>query len=122
MIVCGNCGARYPSERLFCGKCKARLGIRCSYCGFVNLINDLFCGICLTDLKSQTAPPAPKSQAEPQTELHAKQVTSEPSKSKPPSIFEEIQQGAEDDEGSTKTNELVSQDEIEKMFQEDNEL
>ncbi|MBN1672541.1 MAG: zinc ribbon domain-containing protein [Kiritimatiellae bacterium] len=58
MIECDNCGASYPSERLFCGKCRHPLGIRCPFCGFVNLKDDVYCGGCSADLTNAQAPGA----------------------------------------------------------------
>ena len=107
MIKCNKCSAEYPTERLFCGKCKERLGIRCSVCGFINLLDDLHCGICLTEIKSQGAVPGSQESAKPV--------------SAPESLYAEIQESIQEDETFTGIKEQVSQREIEDIFQKDEE-
>jgi hypothetical protein len=107
MIECRKCRAKYSTERLFCGKCKERLGIRCPVCGFINLLDDLFCGICLTELKAQK--PVSHSQE------------SEEPVSIPGSLHEEIRVSAEEDEAFVSAEEKISQEEIDGIFKRDEE-
>jgi hypothetical protein len=46
MIECPKCGAKYQEQRVFCGKCRFRMGNPCRLCGFDNLMDDHFCGRC----------------------------------------------------------------------------
>lgn len=106
MIEC-KCGAKYPTERVFCGKCRERLGVRCSICGFINLLDDLYCGICLSELKGQT-------RAMPDQEP-------EKAVSNPDSLYEEIRMGVQEDAALASGSGMVSQEEIENLFQKDDE-
>jgi len=107
MIECHECGAKYPTERLFCGKCKEPLGIRCPVCGFINLLDDIFCGICLTEINAQA-------------EILAGQKSEEPT---PPerTLYEEIRIGAEEDKAFVAADDKISQEEIAEIFQEGEE-
>ena len=105
MIGCKACGAKYPTERLFCGKCKAKLGIRCPVCGFINLLDDMFCGICLTQLGGpieMTIGPAPGEPA-----------------AAPNPFYEEIRRGVQEDQEADGTDEKLEQGEIDSLFQSD---
>ncbi len=113
MIECSKCGAKYPTERMFCGKCKERLGVRCPICGFINLLDDLFCGICLTELSAQIELNA-------QMGIPAGQKSEEPVSSESP-LYEEIRVGAEEDESFAVADEKIAQEEINEIFQEDEE-
>jgi len=105
MIECSKCGAKYPTERLFCGKCKERLGVRCSVCGFINLLDDIFCGICRSELNAQT-------------NIFVGHESEEPI-SPVTSLYEEIRIAAEEDESFAFVDEKISQEEIEELFRED---
>jgi len=107
MVECQKCGAKYPTERLFCGKCRERIGIRCSVCGFINLLGDIFCGICLTELEVGIHVPDSREHM----------GTNSPSNS----LYEEIRMQAEADEASTKVDSRISQEEIAEIFQKDEE-
>jgi hypothetical protein len=106
MIECSKCGAKYPTERLFCGKCKERLGVRCAVCGFINLIDDLYCGICLIELSAQI-------QVRTDIEPRPEELVSAGSP-----LYNELLRGIEDDEAFAVTDEKIQQDEIDKIFQE----
>jgi hypothetical protein len=107
MIECHKCGAKYPTERLFCGKCKEPLGVRCPVCGFINLLDDLFCGICLTELKAQ---------AEVSSSRESKEFASLPIP-----YYEEIQTDGGEDEDFISADNKLSQEEIKNIFQKDEE-
>ena len=108
MIECSQCGAKYPTERLFCGKCKERLGIRCSVCGFINLLDDLFCGICLTELNTQMG-------------ISVGSKSEEPVFSESP-LYKQILMSAQEDEVFfADDSEKISQEDIDEIFQEEQE-
>jgi hypothetical protein len=107
MIECVKCGAEYPTERLFCGKCRTPLGIRCHVCGFINLLDDLFCGICQTDLKTQTFVSA---------ERHIQQ-----SHSSPDGLYQELLTGVDEDKNMDGSNNKLAQEEIDNIFLKDDE-
>ena len=104
MIACEKCGAKYPTERLFCGKCKHRLGIRCPMCGFINLMDDRFCGICLTELRAQGEIPVAIQSTEP---VFLEIFT-----------YDEIQTGALEDEAFASIDGKLEQEEIDNFFQD----
>lgn len=103
MIECGKCRAKYPTERLFCGKCRERLGVRCPVCGSVNLLDDIFCGTCLTELRGENHVP------------HGQESEKADAPSTP--LYEEIRMDAEADEAFTNADSKISQEEIEDVFQ-----
>ncbi len=107
MLECTKCGAKYPTERLFCGKCKERMGIRCQLCGFINLLDDLFCGICLAELKDRAHVPVDRKAEQPSSPINT--------------LYEEILAGAQEDEKFANAEGKISQEEIESIFQKDGE-
>jgi hypothetical protein len=116
MIECRKCGAKYPTERLFCGKCKERLGIRCSVCGFINLLDDLFCGICLTELNIQTGISVGQESEESFASLKTGSVFSESL------LYNQIQMSAQEDEAFfAEDGGKISQEDIDEIFQEEQE-
>ncbi len=107
MLECTKCGAKYPTERVFCGKCKERMGIRCQLCGFINLLDDLFCGICLAELKDRAHVPVDRKAEQPSSPINT--------------LYEEILAGAQEDEKFANAEGKISQEEIESIFQKDGE-
>jgi len=107
MIECGKCGARYSTERLFCGKCGDKLGIRCRICGFINLLDDVFCGICRFELSDKAHV------------SDTQEYIKTGSRSRP--VYEEIRIGAEEDEAFAHVDGKMSQEEIEDIFQRNQE-
>jgi len=108
MIECSKCGAKYPTERLFCGKCKERLGVRCTVCGFINLLDDLFCGICLSELNTQMG-------------ISVGQEAGETFFSES-FLYKEILMSAQEDEAFfTDDDRKISQEDIDEIFQRDEE-
>lgn len=105
MLECRKCGAKYPTERLFCGKCKERMGIRCQLCGFINLPDDLFCGVCLAELKDRAHVPVDQKAEESSSPINP--------------LYEEILTGAQEDEKFANAEGKISQEEIESIFQKD---
>lgn len=105
MLECRKCGAKYPTERLFCGKCKESMGVRCQLCGFINLPDDLFCGICLAELKEHDHVFVDREAEDPGSPIK--------------SLYEEILAGAQEDEKFANAEGKVSQEEIESIFQKD---
>jgi hypothetical protein len=105
MLECRECGAKYPTQRLFCGKCKERMGIRCQLCGFINLPDDLFCGICLAELKESVHVSTDRKAEEPRSPINT--------------LYEEILTGAQEDEKFANSEGKISQEEIESIFQKD---
>ena len=81
------------------------MGIRCPVCGFINLIDDRFCGICLTDLKAEKSIVAsPKARLDAPVEL---------------STYQELMDEVQEDKSVTSSEVKLSQEEIDKIFQED---
>jgi len=61
MIECSQCGAQYQEPRVFCGKCRNRMGNQCRSCNFENLKDDHFCGHCGRRLAPSKPHPQPIS-------------------------------------------------------------
>lgn len=109
MIECKKCRAKYPTERLFCGRCMEPLGIRCPICGFINLLDDLVCGICLTELKEQKEIPKEKK-----VKKNAPALLG--------ALYEEIRLDAEEDVRYAENDEGVSQKDIDDIFGSDDNI
>lgn len=107
MIQCAKCGAEYPTERLFCGKCREPLGIRCNICGFINLLDDLFCGICQNDLKTQNS-------ASFTHDIKSSEDTSN-------NLYHELLAEVNEDKNIGNFDNRLSQEEIDNIFSKDNE-
>lgn len=60
MSKCGVCGTAYTDARIFCGKCRAVVGLRC-VCGAANAMSDTFCGQCGLNLHEHAADGADSS-------------------------------------------------------------
>ena len=107
MLECRKCGAKYPTERLFCGKCKERMGVRCQLCGFINLPDDLFCGICLAELKEHAHVSVDQKAEEAQLPVNT--------------LYGEILADVKEDDAFANAEGKISQEEIESIFQKDGE-
>ncbi|MBD3181037.1 hypothetical protein GF312_02025 [Candidatus Poribacteria bacterium] len=103
MIECSKCNAKYPTERLFCGKCKEPLGIRCHVCGFINLLDDLYCGICLSNLKEQRSG---------NYKDNIQQTENVPN-----NMYDELIKSVNEDEKTGGFGERLSQDDIDSIFE-----
>lgn len=102
MIECAKCKARYPTERVFCGKCREPLGFRCTVCAFINLLDDLFCGLCNAELKPLTRDLTNKSSGR-------RAVL-------PKTPFEEVSEDVQADIAYAHAEEGVSQKDIDDIF------
>jgi hypothetical protein len=107
MIECPKCGAKYPTERLFCGKCREPLGIRCHVCGFINLLDDLFCGICQNDLKAEVIVSV----------RHEDNLAD----NTPVGLYQELLAGVGEDKNTGNFDNKLSQEEIDNIFLKDEE-
>lgn len=106
MTTCDECGAKYESERVFCGKCRCRLGVRCGYCGFINSLDDTYCGGCSTDLQSG--------------QFQAEQTGAEETKKEKRAFYDDLMDDAHHDRSFTaQIAETLNQAEIKELFKKE---
>jgi hypothetical protein len=106
MMACSKCGAQRPDGRVFCGKCRNRMGNPCRTCGFDNLMDDQFCGKCgrFLNVSEPVQPPASDRAKEP---------------SKPFLFYDQLLSDAQQDKDFlTQTTKTMEEDAIKKLFQE----
>jgi hypothetical protein len=114
MMKCRSCQAVNERHRHFCGQCGSRLLDPCLQCGFANEAEDIFCGGCGRSLgKTGSATPV-------QYEPAPSQSPSSPSL---PHAFlanileeERIEAQSELSDAKNETKKVVSQEEIDKLF------
>ena len=108
MTRCPKCGAEFPHVRQFCGKCAARMGVRCGFCGFLNTTQDTYCGGCSADLAS-AQPPGAQSDADMEQE-------------RPRLHYDALLEEAHEDRSFTaQIAETLEQAELRELFHKDDE-